>query len=616
MSIGKTLARLFSTIWRGADGLRKVLHLLVMLFIFSIIISALSSSSPTVPASAALLIRPAGTFVDQLAGDPFDRALAELMGEAEEQTLVQDIIDGLEFAKEDDRITSVVLDLSAMPGGGLSKLQRIGDAIDDFRESGKPVIAKADYFGQGSYYLAARADKIYMHPHGALFLTGFGAYQNFYKNALDKLKIDWNIFRVGTYKGAVEPFMRNDMSPENKEALGDVINQLWAQYKSDIETARGMDEGTVDDILENLIGNLQATGGDLAQVALDAGFVDGLVTRAELQEIIIDIAGENGEDSEYPSASLHDYLQQMRLMQGGIAKEENVAVVVAAGEILNGSQSPGTIGGKSTAKLLRKARNDDSVKAVVFRVDSPGGSAFASEVILNEIVALKAAGKPVVVSMSSVAASGGYWVSMAADSIYASPYTITGSIGIFGMFPTFQRTIGELGITTDGVGTTIWAGQPRVDRALSEEAKELFQLTIEKGYDDFISGVAQHRGMDKDFVDSIAQGRIWTGNDAIENGLIDGLGDIDAAILAAAELAEMELDEFGVKYVEQELSPGEQLALDFMAGAKGIGLTFGAMSKSDSSVERVADMLDEVLSPLVRFDDPRGIYSHCFCDFE
>jgi protease-4 len=602
--------------WAGIDGIRKVLHLLVLLFIFSIFVSALSSSSPVIPASAALVIKPAGSLVDQLAGDPFDRALAELTGNENPQTLVQDIVDGLQYAKDDDRITMVHLDLSALPRGGLSKLSRIGDAIDDFRQSGKPVIASADYYGQGSYYLASRADAVYMNPNGILALSGFGAYANFYKGALDKLKVDWNIFHVGTYKAAVEPYQRTDMSDAFRESLGDVIDQLWSQYTSDVETARGLEEGTVAGVLDNLVDNVQAANGDLAQVALNAGLIDQLVTRDELRQKIIEIAGTNGDDHEYPVASLGSYLKQMSLLHGDKTADENVAVIVAAGEILNGAQPPGTIGGDSTASLLRKARKDDSVKAVVLRVDSPGGSAFASDVILSEIEAVRAAGKPVVASMSSVAASGGYWVSMSADSIYASPYTLTGSIGIYGMFPTYQRTLETLGITTDGVGTTIWAGELRPDRAMSEGAKTVFQASIERGYDDFISRVASHREMSKDDVDKIAQGRVWTANDALENGLIDGLGEIESAIEAAAELAGLASDEYGQKHFAPKLDPAEQLLLDLMASARGFGQAIGAINKPRPAVERVADILDDVLSPLVRFNDPRGIYSHCFCVFE
>lgn len=616
MSAGKALAKLFSLLWSGVDGLRKVLHLLLMLFIFSIIVSALSSTAPTVPGSAALVIRPVGRLVEQLAGDPFDRALAELMGDAEPQTVVQDVVDGLAFAKDDDRITSVVLDLSGMPGGGLSKLKRIGDAIDDFRSSGKTVIANADYYGQGGYYLASRADELYMHPDGALLIYGFGVYMNYYKDAIDKLRIDWNIFKVGTYKSAVEPFMRNDMSEEDREALEFVVDQLWALYKSDVEAARELEPGTIDSILENATSNMESVDGDFAALALKSNLVDGLLTRAELQSRIVEIAGKNGDDSDYPSAQLDDYLQQMRLLKGDDEGQQNVAVVVAAGEILNGSQPPGLIGGDSTASLLRKVRKDDSVKAVVLRVDSPGGSTFASSVILDEVKAIQEAGIPVVVSMGSVAASGGYWVSMSADKIYASPYTITGSIGIFGMFPTFQRSLEALGITTDGFGTTPLAGQLRPDRALSEDAKALFQMSIENGYDQFITGVADGRELDKEFVDSIAQGRVWTGSDAIENGLVDELGNLEEAILAAAELAELEADDYGRKYFEQELEPGEQLLLDLMGGAKSWGLDLGRLGQPRPAIQHVADVLENTFAPLTKFNDPKGIYSHCFCEFE
>jgi protease-4 len=616
MSIRSSLSRLFRFLWSGVDGLRKILHLMVLLFIFSIIVSALASSSVVIPQSGALVIQPAGNIVEQLAGDPFDRALQELMGDGPPQTLMKDIVDGLEFAKDDERISAVVLDLSAMPGGGLSKLKRISSAIEDFKQSGKPVIATADYYGQGSYYLAAHADTVYMHPDGALVLSGFGSYRNFYKTAIDKLKIDWNIFRVGTYKSAVEPFMRDDMSVESEAALLAVLDQLWVQYMSDVEAARSLDSGVIQDVLENLIAHVEATNGDLAQLALEQGFVDGLVTRAELQQLIIDVAGKTEDDDSYTGTALGDYLPQMRMLQGDTVEEKNVAVIVAAGEILNGSQAPGLIGGDSTANLLKQARNDDAVSAVVFRVDSPGGSAFASELILNEVQALQEAGKPVVVSMSSLAASGGYWVSMAADSIFATPYTITGSIGIFGMFPTIERSLDTIGVSTDGIGTTPWAGELRPDREMSADTRTLFQMFINEGYDDFISGVAMHRGMEKEIVDSIAQGRIWTGSDALKNGLIDGIGDIDEAIVEAAQLADLESDSYGIKYFAQELGPGEQLALDLMSGAGKLGLDVGVFSRKRSSLERLADVVEAKLSPLVRFNDPKGIYAHCMCDFQ
>jgi len=283
---------------------------------------------------------------------------------------------------------------------------------------------------------------------------------------------------------------------------------------------------------------------------------------------------------------------------------------------MNGSQPPGTIGGDSTAALLRRANRDDAVEAVVLRVDSGGGSAFASEIIRNEIEAIKAAGKPVVVSMSSVAASGGYWISMAANRIFASEYTITGSIGIFGMFPTYQRSLDAIGITTDGVGTTFWAGEMRPDREMTDESRKMFQLLINKGYDDFISKVAMHRGIAKDDVDTIAQGQVWTGSEAFERGLIDEIGDMDAAVAAAAELAGLEPDSYELKYFDKELTPGEQLALEFMGGARRLGLSPAIFGSRQSSVERVANLLENTISPLLRLNDPKGVYAHCFCVFQ
>lgn len=617
MSVGKALFRLFSTLWTAVDGLRKILHLLILLVIFSVVVGALSSTAPVIPGQAALVIRPLGNLVEQLEGDPYERALAEFLGDENPQTLVQDIVDGLDFAKDDARIKVVVLDLSAMPGGGLSNLQRVGDAIDSFRDSGKLVIASADYYGQGSYYLASRADEVYMHPDGLVLLRGFGIYQTYFREAIESLKLDWNVFRVGTHKAAVEPFIRDDMSDEARDSYTGLTGQLWDQYKLDLQSAREIEQTTIDEVLGNLVEITREAEGDLAGLALELGFVDGLITRDALQERIVDITGSNGDDEQgFPAAELRDYLGQMRLMAGSAVEKSNVAIIIAAGEILNGSQPPGTIGGDSTARLLRQAREDDSVKAVVLRVDSPGGSSFASEVIRNEVEAVKAAGKPVVVSMGSLAASGGYWISMAADVIYATPYTITGSIGIFGMFPTYQRSMDALGMNSDGVGSTFWAGQFRSDREMSADAKTMFQLMIDKGYDDFISKVSIHRGIDKAEVDLIAQGQVWTGPDALANGLVDEIGDIDDAIEAAANLAQLDAGAYGHKLIEKEMSPGEKMLVDMLDGARVFGIEFDRFGRPDTALERVTKALDISLSPLLRFNDPKGVYAHCFCVFQ
>ncbi|MDX1405210.1 MAG: signal peptide peptidase SppA [Woeseiaceae bacterium] len=617
MSQNWTFSRIFSVLWSGVDGLRKVLHLLVLLFIFSILISALSSQTPSMPAKASLVIRPVGNLVDQLEGDAYERALAELLGEEQPQTRVQDIIDGLKFAKTDARISAVLLDLSAIGGGGFSKLQRIAAAIQDFRASGKPVIATADVYGERSYYLAAHADEVYLHPEGIFLMRGFGVYLNYFKRLLDKLKVDWHVFRVGTHKAAPEPFMRDSMSSEQRESLTMLLDQYWNRFKDDVVAARELEPGSVDDLLNNLIEYTETLDGDLAKLSVELGFVDQLMTREQLRARMLEASATEAEDDgTFPATGLRDYLAQMRLLDDDTVKGKNVAVIVAAGEILNGSQPPGTIGGDSTAALLQRARHDESVKAVVLQVDSPGGSSFASEVIRNEVVALKEAGKPVVVSMSSVAASGGYWISMAADRIFASEYTITGSIGIFFMFPTIHRSLDAIGISTDGVGSTFWAGELRADRELSDETRTMIRLLVEKGYDDFISKVALHRGIEKSEVDRIAQGQVWTGSDAIDRGLVDEIGNIDTAIVAAAELAGLEEGAYGKKYFEKELSPGEQLLLDFLSGARSIGILPQTLLQKRSSIDQLAQVLDRSIRPLLRMNDPMGVYSHCFCVFE
>ncbi len=617
MSSRNFLVRLISSLWHGVDGVRKILHLLLLVMLFLIFFGAVSGTAPILPQQAALFIQPVGPLVEQLDGDSYDRAVAELLGDAPPQTLVQDIIDALEFAKTDDRISALHLELSAMGGGGLSKLRRIGVAIEDFKESGKPVVASADYFSQSAYHLAAHADELYMHPEGMVFMQGYGGFRSYYKEAIDTLRLDWNVFRVGTHKSFVEPYTRMDMSPEDRESRTRLIGQFWTMYQQDVEAARELPEGTIDDFAQNLVAHVAAAKGDIAVASRELGLVDELVGHAELRAILTEYAGEDSDDStDYSSVHSTDYLGNIRLLHSNDVQDENVAVIVAVGNILNGSQPSGTIGGASTAGLLRRALSDDSVKAVVLRVDSPGGSVFASEVIAHEIVALQAAGKPVVASMGSVAASGGYWISVVADQIIASPATVTGSIGVFGMFPTYQRTLEAIGVTTDGVGTTPWAGQLRPDREMSEPMKELFQLIIGDAYDDFISGVADQRGMEKDFVDSVAQGQIWTGQDALEHGLVDTLGTFEDSVRAAAELAGLEEGDYGRKLIEISLSPTEQMVLDLLAVSSSAGLNIEALVRGRSALESFANRLEALLAGLSQFNDPKGVYSHCFCEID
>ncbi|MGI9225732.1 MAG: signal peptide peptidase SppA [Woeseiaceae bacterium] len=615
MSGRNFFVRLITSLWHGVNGLRKVLHLLLLLFVFLVFFGALSGTPPLLPQQAALLIKPSGALVEQLAGSPYDRAVAELLGERRAQTLVQDIVDALEYAQTDDRITAVHLELSTLGSSGLSKLQRVATAIDAFRESGKPVIASGDILAQQGYYLAAHADELYLNPEGMVYLQGYGSYRNYYKDAIDLLRIDWNVFRVGTHKSYVEPYTRMDMSPEDRESRARLIGQFWSTYQQDVVSARGLPTDAIDGYTQNMVERVAGAGGDIAISARDSELVDDLMDRAGLRDVLKEYAGEDKDDASLSSSvSMHEYLGQMRLLHGPKPKAENIAVVVAAGEILNGTQPPGTIGGDSTAALLRQALNDESVKAVVLRVDSPGGSAFASEVIAQEIKELQEAGKPVVASLGSVAASGGYWISVVADKIVASPATVTGSIGVFGMLPTFQRTLAAVGVATDGVATTPWAAALRPDLEMSAETKQLVQLVIEDIYDDFITGVAENRGMDKADVDRIGQGQVWSGVDALNNGLVDELGGFDDAIKAAASLAGLEEESYGQKLIEPRLSSTEQMILDLLTMADRAGIDPASFVKAPTPAASFANQLQKLLAQVTKFNDPKGVYAHCFCE--
>ena len=609
--------RIISGIWSGIDGFRKLLHLLLLLFLFAIFIGALSGTAPLLPERAALLIQPAGAIVEELEGDPFDRALAELLDEAQPQTVLQDIVDALEYASDDDRIGAVHIELSTLGPAGLPKLQRIARAVEDFKQSGKPVIASADFMSQQAYFIAAHADEVYLHPEGGILLQGYGRFRTYFADAIEKLKLDWNIFKVGTFKSAVEPFERMDMSDADREATLNLIDQLWDAYLEAVAAAREIDAADVRNYAEAFTEVLVAVDGDLAKAAKEHELVDELMTRTQLRELLIGYVGAD-EESEvsYSAIGMAEYLAHEDMLNGDRVADQNVGIIIASGAIQSGTQPPGAVGADSTAALLQRARDDESVKAVVLRVDSPGGSAFASDVIANEIAALQNAGKPVVASMSSVAASGGYWISVGADRVFASPVTITGSIGIFGMFPTYQRTAAHFGIANDGVGSTPFAGQLRPDRAMTDDTKRLFQLVIEEGYDDFIGRVATYRGMDKDDVDAVGQGRVWTGADALRHGLVDELGGLEEAVAFAAELVDMSEGEYGRKPITIELSPTEQMIVDMLGTAKSLGMHFDFLRSEPSSLQKLAGRLEQLLTPLTEFDDPKGVYAHCLCKFE
>ena len=447
------------------------------------------------PDGAALVVQPQGTIVEQLTGgDPLQRLVAESagVGSMAKETLLKDLLDAIRAAKDDKRIKALHLDLNDMEGAGMTKLRDLRAAIADFRKSGKKVVAYGDDYLQSQYYLAAQADEVYLHPQGAVVLHGVGRWRNFYKEGLDRLGVEVHVFRVGEYKSAVEPYLRNDMSPEAKEMALETYGDIWRDYLADVAAARKVKPEDVTAWIESMPDRLRAAGGDTAKAALDAKLVDKLAQRDEVRQRMIQLVGEDKETKSFRQVGVQAYLRAKGGDRtGATGKGKAVAVVVAKGDILDGNQPAGTIGGDSTARLLRRAREDDDVKAVVLRVDSGGGSAFASEIIRRECELVRKAGKPLVVSMGSVAASGGYWIATSSDEIWAAPETITGSIGIFGLFPTIDKPLAKyLGVHTDGVGTTRFTDALRPDRPLDPAVADIVQQYIDDGYEDFLARVA------------------------------------------------------------------------------------------------------------------------------
>lgn len=606
----------FRFLWHLVDGVRKVLHLLLLLFIFGVLWFAVSPSIPIVPNNAALLVAPEGALVEQLSGDPIERAVSEAYGQGRPETLLRDVLEAIREAKTDDRIKTLVLDLTQMSGGGVAKLEEFGKAVKDFRESGKPVIAFGESFDQSQYYVASHADEIYLDPKGMVLIDGFAYYRMFMKDAIDKLAIDVNIFRAGQFKSYTEQYSRNDMSAQEREESLAWLNSLWGSYQAAVTEARGMPAAALQEYADQAVDRLVAAKGDTAAIALSSGLVTELKTRAQVEDRIVQITGEDEQDHSYRGVHHADYLNSIRSQRALTPDDrDRVGVIVASGEILDGIQPPGTIGGDSTAEQLRQARYDDRVKAVVLRIDSPGGSVFASEVIRREVDALKLAGKPVIASMSSTAASGGYYIAMDADQIWASPVTITGSIGVFSIFPTIDRTLAKLGVTTDGIGTTALSDAFRLDRKLGDGAKKLLQASVDHEYTSFVEKVANGRGKPVDEIDNVAQGRVWSGKDAQRLGLVDELGTFQNALDAAAKRANLDGD-YHIEYVEPPMSWRQLLAQEMRVVT---GRAIKAIAPEDSltrSVRRVLSPFEAELSRLSRVLETRGIYSYCLCSME
>jgi protease IV len=607
ISLFKAFRYLIRGFWQGLSVCRVIVGNLIFLALIIIFVSIFFyDSKKDIPDAAALILSLQGDIVIQKSETLLS---SRLMREANrEETLLKDIIEVIDHAKDDHRVKTLVLDLHDMGRAATSKLTNIGEALKRFKASGKPIYCNGDYYGQQQYYLAAHADHVYLHPMGGVALTGFGIYRNYFKSALEKLMIQFHVFRVGTYKSALEPFLRNNMSKYAKEANLAWLSVLWDAYSESITELRGLPPEAVDDYINNISENLSLVKGDSAQLALDHGLVDALKTRDEVRKELIALVGKDEDEMTMNQIQFEDYLStiqgQRKPSREGISK---VGVIVAKGIIMDGIQPAGKIGSDTLTKLIRQARLDDEVKVLVLQIDSPGGSALASEIIRREIELTRQSGKPVIASMSSIAASGGYWIASAADEIWAATTTITGSIGIYGAFATFEKSFDYLGIHNDGVGTTRVADALDTARPLNPIIADSMEQVIKHNYQRFIKTVSEGRNIALQDVEKIAQGRVWSGKTAKKIGLVDQFGNLQNAVESAAKMAN--LKDYNVVYIEQPLTARGKLIKRlnrFIAGAAN-----DILGRVANPTARFFKKFSPELEAIATLNDPQGVYAYC-----
>lgn len=606
---------LFRRLWRLVDGTRRLLLNLLFLALIGALVWAFATRGPAaLQDKTVLVLNLRGPVVEQYSGSWRDTALGRARGEEAGQVQLRDLLDVLDAAAKDPQITQALLVLDEFQGAGLATLREISVALQRFKASGKPVVAWGSRFDQRQYHVASAANEVWLHPMGAVQLEGFGRYRNYYRDALDKLGVSVHLVRVGTYKSFGEPFTENGPSPAAVEAESLLLHGLWGTYTGTVEQARRLGAGSVMRDIDALPGSLVALNGDLAQLALQSKLVDALKTRDELRQLMIERGARDEASKSFRQVNFDSYLARLKPKRDG----EALAVVVAEGEIGDGEAPPGRIGGLSTAALIRKAREDEQVKALVLRVDSPGGSAFGAELIRRELELTRAAGKPVVVSMGDMAASGGYWISTAADEVIADAATITGSIGVFTLLPTAEQALDKLGVHTAGVTTTWLGGAYDPRRAIDPRFTTLLQSNVEHIYAEFIAKVAAARKRTPQQIDAVAQGRVWTGAQALERGLVDRLGSYGDALTAAAQrgkLAGADSGDFRITYLEREPGRLQQL-LELFGGTvfEGLARQFELMLPG-AGLAATAEMRQDLqwLNELTQRRQPFALAVHCLC---
>ncbi|EBE7089581.1 signal peptide peptidase SppA [Salmonella enterica] len=609
-TLWRFIAGFFKWTWRVLNFVREMV--LNLFFIFLVLVGVGiwmqigNGSNSEQTARGALLLDISGVIVDKPSTNHRLGALGRQLFGASSDRLQEnslfDIVNAIRQAKDDRNITGIVLDLKNFTGADQPSMRYIGKALREFRDSGKPVFAVGENYSQGQYYLASFANKIWLSPQGQVDLHGFATNGLYYKTLLDKLKVSTHVFRVGTYKSAVEPFIRDDMSPAAREADSRWIGELWQNYLHTVSANRQISPQQLFPGAQAIIDGLTSVGGDTAKYALDHKLVDALASSADVEKALTKQFGWSKTENNYRAISYYDYSLKTPADTGG-----TIAVIFANGAIMDGEETPGNVGGDTTASQIRDARLDPKVKAIVLRVNSPGGSVNASEVIRAELAAARAAGKPVVVSMGGMAASGGYWISTPANYIVASPSTLTGSIGIFGVINTVENSLSSIGVHSDGVSTSPLA-DISMTKALSPEVQQMMQLSIEYGYKRFITLVADARKRTPEQIDKIAQGHVWTGKDAKANGLVDSLGDFDDAVAKAAELAK--LKQWHLDYYQDEPTVLD-MVMDSMTGSVRAMLPEAIQAMLPAPLVSAANTVKAEGDKLAAFNDPQNRYAFC-----
>ncbi|EBY3284753.1 signal peptide peptidase SppA [Salmonella enterica subsp. enterica serovar Typhi] len=609
-TLWRFIAGFFKWTWRVLNFVREMV--LNLFFIFLVLVGVGiwmqigNGSNSEQTARGALLLDISGVIVDKPSTNHRLGALGRQLFGASSDRLQEnslfDIVNAIRQAKDDRNITGIVLDLKNFTGADQPSMRYIGKALREFRDSGKPVFAVGENYSQGQYYLASFANKIWLSPQGQVDLHGFATNGLYYKTLLDKLKVSTHVFRVGTYKSAVEPFIRDDMSPAAREADSRWIGELWQNYLHTVSANRQISPQQLFPGAQAIIDGLTSVGGDTAKYALDHKLVDALASSADVEKALTKQFGWSKTENNYRAISYYDYSLKTPADTGG-----TIAVIFANGAIMDGEETPGNVGGDTTASQIRDARLDPKVKAIVLRVNSPGGSVNASEVIRAELAAARAASKPVVVSMGGMAASGGYWISTPANYIVASPSTLTGSIGIFGVINTVENSLSSIGVHSDGVSTSPLA-DISMTKALSPEVQQMMQLSIEYGYKRFITLVADARKRTPEQIDKIAQGHVWTGEDAKANGLVDSLGDFDDAVAKAAELAK--LKQWHLDYYQDEPTVLD-MVMDSMTGSVRAMLPEAIQAMLPAPLVSAANTVKAEGDKLAAFNDPQNRYAFC-----